>query len=98
MAMGLNIAESVRWQARQRPDAIALIEGARRVSYGELDRMAAGCANALRVLGVQPRERGMIVLPNSIAWAVMYHGPLQNGGIPPPLNPPLPTPQITATP
>ncbi|MCW5231019.1 class I adenylate-forming enzyme family protein [Verminephrobacter eiseniae] len=94
--MGLNIAESVRWQARQRPDAIALIEGARRVSYGELDRMAAGCANALRVLGVQPRERVMIVLPNSIAWAVMYHGVLQSGAIPVPINPLLVTPEIAA--
>lgn len=94
--MGLNVAESVRWQARQQPDAIALIEGARRVSYGELDRMAAGCANALRVLGVQPRERVMIVLPNSIAWAVLYHGVLQSGAIPVPINPLLVTPEIAA--
>ena len=94
--MALNIAESVRWHARNRPDAIALSEGERSISYGELDRMAAGCANALRVLGVQPRERVMVVLPNSIAWVVIYQGVLQSGAIPVPINPLLVTPEIAA--
>lgn len=94
--MALNIAESVRWHARHRPDAVALTEGARHVTYRELDLMAAGCANALRVMGVQPRERVMIALPNSIAWAVLYQGVLQSGAIPVPINPLLATPEIAA--
>lgn len=94
--MALNIAESVRWHARTQPQAIALTEGERNLSYGELDLMAAGCANALRVMGVQPRERVMIALPNSIAWAVLYQGVLQSGAIPVPINPLLVTPEIAA--
>lgn len=94
--MALNIAESVRWHARTRPHAIALTEGDRNVSYGELDLMAAGCANALRVMGVKPRERVMIALPNSIAWVVLYQGVLQSGAIPVPINPLLVTPEIAA--
>lgn len=94
--MSLNIAESVRWHARTRPQAIALTEGERNVTYGELDLMAAGCANALRVMGVKPRERVMIALPNSIAWVVLYQGVMQSGAIPVPINPLLVTPEIAA--
>lgn len=94
--MGLNIAEFLRWQARCRPDAIALVEGDRQLSYAEFDLLAAGCANALHVMGVQPRERVMIALPNSIAWAVIYEGVLQSGAIPVPINPLLATSDIAA--
>ncbi|WP_038203912.1 class I adenylate-forming enzyme family protein [Xenophilus azovorans] len=94
--MALNIAESVRWHARTRPHAVALTEGDRNVTYGELDLMAAGCANALRVMGVKPRERVVIALPNSIAWVVIYQGVLQSGAIPVPVNPLLVTPEIAA--
>jgi fatty-acyl-CoA synthase len=47
----------LRVQARERPDATALIFGDRSTSYGELDRYSNQIANGLIGLGVEEQER-----------------------------------------
>jgi long-chain acyl-CoA synthetase len=84
--MTMHIGNFVRFNARQRPDAIALRSDNRTISYSTLDRLAAGCAAALRRMGVRAGDRVIFILPNSIEWVVLYQGVLQIGGIPVPIN------------
>lgn len=46
--------------ARSRPDALALLQGERRVDFGELHVMALGCAADLAAQGVGPGTRCLI--------------------------------------
>ncbi|MBE7418932.1 MAG: AMP-binding protein [Ideonella sp.] len=87
-----NIAEAccARW-ARETPDAVAIRyeheDGTRlRVSYGQLQRQAAGTAQLLRSLGVQRGDRVAIVMPQRIETAVAYMAVFQLGAIAMPLS------------
>ena len=63
------------------PEKIALIWGEQRVSYQELDEMAARFASALREHGIQKGDRVVIVTPNSVETIVALFGILKAGGV-----------------
>ncbi|WP_425419617.1 class I adenylate-forming enzyme family protein [Oricola indica] len=90
-----SMANSIRHHARLRPDAVALIEGDREISYSELDALVSGCAAQLTASGVQAGDRVAVILPNSVAWVVAYQGAMRIGAIPVPLNPLLADAEIT---
>jgi amino acid adenylation domain-containing protein len=71
--------------AARRPDAPALIDGARVASYGELDRLTNRFANALERAGVSPHDRVVIALDNSIELATAYLGVMKAGAVAVPL-------------
>ncbi len=52
--------------ARERPRHTALVDGARRVSYGELDALVNRVAHVLRDRGVGPGGRVALLLGNSV--------------------------------
>lgn len=54
--------------ARRGPERVALIDGERRRSYGELDARATRLARALLGLGLRPGERVAIVQENRIEY------------------------------
>lgn len=83
----MHLANFVRYNARMRPDAIAVRAGGETLTYRQLDRRAAGCAATLRALGVGPGDRVLFVLPNSLRWVVLYQGIMQSGATPVPVNP-----------
>ena len=91
-----SIGNSIRHHARLRPDAIALVEGERQVSYGTLDRLISGAALHLRAEAIQAGDRVVILLTNSVAWVVAYQAALRLGAIPVPLNPLLAQAEIAA--
>jgi amino acid adenylation domain-containing protein len=71
-----------RWvedAARHSPDAVALIEPARQISYAELERSANRCAHLLRDHGVRRGDRVVIALENSIEMVSAYLGALKAG-------------------
>ena len=82
-----NIANSVRHHAKLRPDSVALTMGLAEVSYGTLDKLAAGCADRLLADGLNPGDHVLISLPNCIEWVVAYQGIVRSGAIPVPVNP-----------
>ena len=90
----MHLANFVRYNARMRPDAIAVRAGGEALTYRQLDRRAAGCAAALRGLGVGPGDRVLFVLPNGLRWVVLYQGIMQAGAIPVPVNPLLAGPEL----
>jgi cyclohexanecarboxylate-CoA ligase len=58
-------ARLARWAA-QRPDHLAVVDGARRVTYRELDALVAAVATALATEGVGPGDVVSSQLPNGL--------------------------------
>ncbi|MFL5927700.1 MAG: benzoate-CoA ligase family protein [Gaiellaceae bacterium] len=90
--MRFNASEYLldRWVLDGHGDRIALRERGASVTYSQLlDRVSAAAAG-LRSLGVRPEERVLLVLFDSIEFAVTFLAAMRLGAIPLPLNPLLP--------
>jgi amino acid adenylation domain-containing protein len=74
-------------QARLRPEAIAVVQEDRTLSYGELNRRANRLARDLVALGVRPDDRVAICVERSIEMVVGVLGVLKAGGAYVPLDP-----------
>jgi amino acid adenylation domain-containing protein len=74
-------------QARRTPDKTALVDGDRRLSYGELDRRAGRLAARLRRLGVGPEVPATFALERSAEMIVALLAILKAGGAYAPLDP-----------
>ncbi len=85
------IGESIR----ATPQAVAVIEGDREMSYAELDRRATALATALRVReGLAPGGRVAVLLERSAELAVAWLGIMRAGGVHLPIDPALPQERI----
>ena len=71
--------------AERTPDATALIEPSRTITYGSLDCLANRFANVLRESGVQCGDRVVIALENSIEFVAGYFGAMKAGAVVVPL-------------
>jgi acyl-CoA synthetase (AMP-forming)/AMP-acid ligase II len=76
------IARHGRWRASR----TALVEGARRLTWAELERDTARIANGLAALGLRSGERIAILMDNSLEMAVVMLGILRSGCVAVPLN------------
>jgi len=85
----LSFASRLDATARRAPDRLALVAGEARLTYGQLDRCAAGFARWLQAQGAQAGGRVALVLPNGIGFAVGLYGALKLGVTVAPLNPQL---------
>ena len=72
--------------ARANPRSIAIVDGVRQASYGELWEQIEGFAGHLRACGLRPGERVALILPNRIEAAVACYAIWHAGGIAVPLN------------
>lgn len=72
--------------ARRFHDNIALVCQDRRMTFGELDRRANQCANALRANGVEIGDRVVIYLANGIELVEAMAGVLKTGALIVPLS------------
>jgi len=61
----------IRNAALNRPDAVALHDSDRSISYSELERLIVGQARRLRRLGIQSGDRVGILARNSIEYAAL---------------------------
>lgn len=86
MTSRFSLGHFLRHHARRTPDAPAIADATGALTYGQFDRRAAACALRLAEAGAGPGGRVVFVIPNSLAWAVVYHGALQTGAVPVPLN------------
>lgn len=71
----------VRW-AEATPGHTALVEGDRRMSYAELRAAVERLAGNLIDLGLRPRDRVVLQLPNSIAFMTTFFALMRIGVIP----------------
>jgi long-chain acyl-CoA synthetase len=79
--------DPVRAAAERRPAAPALIAGAARLTWHELDERVDAAARDLRAACSDDGERVALVLANTIDFAVAYYGVLRAGLVAVPLNP-----------
>lgn len=82
----MNFANHVDVAARDRPDAIALSDPRREVTFAELAAETDAVADALASLGVDAGDRVALYLPNSVAFVATYFGAMKRGAIPFPIN------------
>ncbi|RBQ21145.1 (2,3-dihydroxybenzoyl)adenylate synthase [Spongiactinospora rosea] len=69
-------------QAATRPGAVALVYGARRMTYGELATAVEGAAGRLRELGVSGPDPVVVQLPNTIEYVVLVLALMRLGAPP----------------
>ncbi|WP_137990686.1 long-chain-fatty-acid--CoA ligase [Streptomyces vilmorinianum] len=77
--MSLSVANILGESARLLPERIAVVEGAARLTYGELWSEALRCAAGLREAGVKPGDRVAVLLPNTTEFVRVYYGALAAG-------------------
>lgn len=89
----------LRESASAAPDRVALITPAKLpllgfqqqgMTYGELDHLSDALAAALVDMGLRKGDRVAVVLPNSVAFAIIYFGVLKAGGVVAATNPTYP--------
>ncbi|MEU2764500.1 amino acid adenylation domain-containing protein [Streptomyces sp. NPDC007094] len=85
-----------RRQAHRTPDAMALLHGRERMSYGELEMRANRLAQRLRARGARRGERVAVLLPRGPELIASLLGVLMSGAAYVPLDPSLPTPRLAA--
>ncbi|MFD6906862.1 amino acid adenylation domain-containing protein, partial [Streptomyces sp. NPDC060077] len=80
--------------ARRTPDAVAVVDGDRRTTYGELERGAELVARRLRAMGVGPEVRVGLCGPRSADTIAALLGVLKAGGAYVPLDPTNPVDRL----
>lgn len=79
---GLPLAAPVYAAADAEPDAVAIVDGATRLTYRELTERADGAALRMRGLGLRPDDRIVVQLPNSWEFLVLTLACFRLGAVP----------------
>ena len=82
----LNLSTLLESSASDRPDWPAIVQGDRRITYGELAAGARRFAGALARAGVRRGDRVGLLLPNVPDFPIAYYGTLASGATVVPLN------------
>ncbi|HEY2276798.1 MAG TPA: AMP-binding protein [Streptosporangiaceae bacterium] len=89
-----SMAAMLRWQARHRPDAIAVSCGDQRRTYAALDTRSERIAAGLLVRGLVPGDRVAVLMANRIEYLEIYLAAARSGLTLVPVNPALTSPEI----
>ena len=81
------VHEFLSASAARRPEAIAVLEPSRRITYADLDAEASRFARLLWQRGVQRGDRVVLAIDNSIDLVAAYFGTLRAGAVAVPLPP-----------
>jgi acyl-CoA synthetase (AMP-forming)/AMP-acid ligase II len=76
----VSLGQILERSAARVPDKIAVVDGANRTSYGELNAMANALAARLAAIGLKKGDRTAIYMPNSIEFMVAFYA-LQKLGV-----------------
>lgn len=82
----INVGDSLTRTARRAPDASALVEGERRLTYAELNASVNRVANALTARGLQVGDVVALASGNSIAFLQTYYACAKAGLVCVPVN------------
>ncbi|UJX45701.1 (2,3-dihydroxybenzoyl)adenylate synthase [Xanthobacter sp. YC-JY1] len=79
---GETFPAMLRRQAAERPDAVAIVDGERRWTYGELNRRAEAHAAGFLALGLAPGARVLVQLGNVAEFFSVVFGLFRAGLVP----------------
>jgi len=82
----VTLAQLLERAARRRPDAPAVVDGARRLTYADLAGQAGALGRGLAGLGIGKGDRVLIALRNRLEHALAYWALQVIGGVPTPVN------------
>ncbi len=95
-----NLAAHVLARAAQTPDKVALavigMTGADRWSFGRLEAAVRGTATGLQRLGLEPGDRVLMRIGNTVDFPIAFLGALAADLVPVPTSALLTVPEITA--
>ncbi len=83
----LTLGTMLSQTASKFPDHPALLFYGKKITYGELDRLANQFAHALIDLGVRKGDRVALMLPNIPQMVIAYYGTLRTGAVAVSTNP-----------
>ncbi|UCF66330.1 MAG: AMP-binding protein, partial [Acidobacteriota bacterium] len=89
-----RLHEIVERQAQRRPDEVAVVDGERTISYGELQQLSWQLAHVLQSSGLRSQDRVALWLDKSIEAIVGMLGTLAAGGVYVPLDPASPASRV----
>ncbi|HEU0298646.1 MAG TPA: amino acid adenylation domain-containing protein, partial [Longimicrobium sp.] len=78
---GARLEERVSAQARRTPDACAIVDDGRRITYRELEERSSRLAEALAAHGVRPDDRVALLIPKSAEAVVAIFGVLKSAAV-----------------
>jgi amino acid adenylation domain-containing protein len=81
------VHQALEFTAQRLPDKLALFCGDQRLSYRQLQQQVHALAQALRDEGVQPSDRVLLLLENSIEFVVAVHAVSAVGAVFVPVSP-----------
>ncbi|MGW6456579.1 long-chain-fatty-acid--CoA ligase [Streptomyces sp. NPDC055078] len=81
-----SLATFLEHSAERYPDRTAIVHGATRLTYAQVDAAANQVANLLVSRGIQPGDRVALSCPNLPCFTVVYYGILKAGAVIVPLN------------
>ncbi|MFI1934338.1 amino acid adenylation domain-containing protein [Streptomyces sp. NPDC020330] len=90
-----TLTELFEFQAADRPDAVAVVDGAERVTYREMNARANRLARLLRARGAGPEERVAVLLHRSADLAVALLAVLKTGAAYLPVDPAYPAERVS---
>jgi 2,3-dihydroxybenzoate-AMP ligase len=79
---GETMGAMLRRAAALQPDALAVVDGRRRLTYGELDAAVDRVADGLAAAGLNAGDRVVVQLPNSIEFLEALFGLARIGAVP----------------
>jgi long-chain acyl-CoA synthetase len=82
-----NLAEIAGSAAGRYGDGVALRQGDLAMTYPELAEASGRIAGLLGDAGVRPGDRVALMMPNVLAYPVLFYGILAAGGVVVPMNP-----------
>jgi long-chain acyl-CoA synthetase len=82
-----GLVSNLEGSARQHGDRAAVILDEATLTYADLWDRTGRVAGWLQERGVQPGDRVGVMLPNVLAFPVLYYGVLRAGGVVVPMNP-----------
>ena len=81
---GIVLAQAAQAGQRERP---VLRQGLRGLTYGELEQGSGQAAALLREAGIGPGDRVALMMPNVLAFPLLFYGALAAGAVVVPMNP-----------
>ena len=82
----MTLAQLLDRAALRYPEAPAVVDGARRLTYAELACQAAALGRSLADLGIAKGDRVLIALTNRLEHVLVYWALQRIGGVPTPVN------------
>jgi long-chain acyl-CoA synthetase len=83
----ITLVDHLEASARAHADRPAVLLDGNRLTYAELEERTARVAGWLRERGIEPGDPVGVMLPNVLAFPVLYYGVLRAGGVVVPMNP-----------